>query len=48
MTLFEQDGSDSAVPAFSVGAGVKIGGCTRLYNQSPWIFISVRTMDYPG
>ena len=34
MTLFEQDGSDSAVPAFSVGAGVKIGGgCTRLYNQ---------------
>ena len=34
MTLFEQDGSASAVPAFSVPAGVKIGGgCTRLYNQ---------------
>ena len=34
MTLFEQDGSASAVPMFSVPAGVKIGGgCTRLYDQ---------------
>ncbi|MBU94454.1 MAG: hypothetical protein CL669_02540 [Balneola sp.] len=34
MTLFEQDGSASAVPMFSVAAGVKIGGgCTRLYDQ---------------
>ncbi len=34
MTLFELDENASGVPAFSVPAGVKIGGgCTRLYDQ---------------
>ncbi len=34
ITLFEQDGKISTIPAFSVPAGVKIGGgCTRLYDQ---------------